>query len=72
MVAGRGLAQLITDGQIINVSLPESNVGGLRFSVSAGADFGLDDARTAERFSFYSTCFKASRPERSPVNPALP
>jgi hypothetical protein len=38
----------------------------------SGADFGLDDARTAERFSFYSTCFKASRAERAPVNPALP
>ena len=38
----------------------------------SGADFGLDDARTAERFSFYSTCFKAVRVERAPVNPALP
>jgi hypothetical protein len=38
----------------------------------SGADFGLDDAQTAERFSFYSTCFKASRAGRVPVNPVLP
>ena len=38
----------------------------------SSAEFGLDDAQTAERFSFYSTCFEARRGERAPVNPSLP
>jgi LPS sulfotransferase NodH len=38
----------------------------------SGADFGLDDARTAQRFSFYSACFESAPEERAPVNPTLP
>ncbi|HUE45394.1 MAG TPA: sulfotransferase [Aestuariivirgaceae bacterium] len=38
----------------------------------SGTDFGLDDAQTAERFRFYSTCFEARRDEPAPVNPTLP
>jgi hypothetical protein len=38
----------------------------------SGADFGLDDAQTAERFSFYSTCFEAKRADPTAVNPTLP
>jgi hypothetical protein len=37
-----------------------------------GADFGLDDARTAERFRFYSDCFKPASVGPVPVNQSLP
>ncbi len=38
----------------------------------SGADFGLDDARTAERFRFYSACFATALGEPVPVNLSLP
>jgi hypothetical protein len=38
----------------------------------SGAEFGFDDARTAERFSFYSACFQPAAGERVNVNPTLP
>jgi hypothetical protein len=38
----------------------------------SGAEFGLDDTRTAERFRFYSACFAPKPDERVNLNPALP
>jgi hypothetical protein len=38
----------------------------------SGADFGLDDARTAERFRFYSACFAPASGEPVAVNLSLP
>jgi hypothetical protein len=37
-----------------------------------GADFGLDDARTAERFRFYSACFESVPKPQIDVNATLP
>jgi len=38
----------------------------------SGADFGLDDARTAERFRFYSACFAPASDAPVAVNLSLP